>query len=122
MHPNVLGLIPARGGSKGIPRKNLALLAGRPLIAFTCDAVRGSRRITRAVVSTDSGEIAAAAHECGVDTLERPAALAGDDTPMLGVVRHAIETLGAQGWRADAVVLLQPTSPLRTFEHVDAAI
>jgi CMP-N-acetylneuraminic acid synthetase len=111
---DVLGLIPARGGSKGIPRKNLAPLAGRPLLAWTVDAARGAGELTRVVVSTDDDEIAAAA---GVEVLRRPPELAGDDTPMLDVVRHAVSEL-----RPDVVVLLQPTSPLRRSEHVDACV
>ena len=111
---DVLGLIPARGGSKGIPRKNLALVAGRPLLAWTVDAARDATELTRVVVSTDDDEIADAA---GVDALRRPADLADDETPMLDVVRHAVEELAP-----DVVVLLQPTSPLRRPEHVDAAV
>jgi CMP-N,N'-diacetyllegionaminic acid synthase len=111
---DVLGLIPARGGSKGIPRKNLAPLAGRPLLAWTVDAARAAQELTRVVVSTDDDEIAAAA---GVEVLRRPPELAQDGTPMLDVVRHAVGELSP-----DVVVLLQPTSPLRRPEHVDACV
>ena len=111
---DVLGLIPARGGSKGIPRKNLAPLGGRPLLAWTVDAARGAGELTRVVVSTDDDEIAAVA---GVEVLRRPPELAADDTPMLEVVRHAVAELGP-----DVVALLQPTSPLRRAEHVDACV
>jgi CMP-N-acetylneuraminic acid synthetase len=111
---NVLGLIPARGGSKGIPRKNLAQVGGKPLLAWTVEAARAASELTRVVVSTDDDEIAAAA---GVEVLRRPAELAADDTPMLDVVRHAVAELSP-----DVVVLLQPTSPLRRAEHVDAAV
>jgi CMP-N-acetylneuraminic acid synthetase len=118
----VLGVIPARGGSKGIARKNLATLAGRPLLAYTADAVRASRRLTRTVVSTDDDGIARAAQELALDVpFMRPAALAADDTPMLPVVQHALRSVQDDG-AYDAVVLLQPTSPLRRAEHVDAAI
>ncbi len=110
----VLGLIPARGGSKGIPRKNLALVAGKPLLAWTVEEALGARELSRVVVSTDDDEIAAAA---GVDVLRRPAELAGDDTPMVDVMRHAVAELGP-----DVVVLLQPTSPLRRAEHIDACV
>lgn len=112
---DVLGLIPARGGSKGIPGKNLALVAGRPLLEWTIDAARGARELTRVVVSTDDDEIAHAA--AGVEVLRRPAELAADDTPMLDVVRHAIVELAP-----DVVVVLQPTSPLRRAQHVDEAV
>jgi CMP-N,N'-diacetyllegionaminic acid synthase len=110
----VVGLIPARGGSKGIPRKNLVAVAGKPLLTWTVEAALASEELTRVVVSTDDDEIAAAA---GVDVLRRPARLAADDTPMLEVVRHTIAELAP-----DIVVLLQPTSPLRRGEHVDAAV
>jgi CMP-N,N'-diacetyllegionaminic acid synthase len=111
---DVLGLIPARGGSKGISRKNLAPVGGKPLLAWTVDAARAATELTRVVVSTDDDEIAAGA---GVEVLRRSAELAADDTPMLEVVRHAIAELSP-----DVVVLLQPTSPLRRAEHVDAAV
>jgi CMP-N-acetylneuraminic acid synthetase len=109
----VVGLVPARGGSRAIPRKNLALLGGRPLIAWTIDAARAATRLDRVVVSTDSGEIAAVAGRLGAEVLERPAALAADATPMRDVV--ALDG-------PEVVVLLQPTSPLRTASHVDAAV
>src|SRR5919202_5581318 len=83
---DVVALIPARGGSKGIPRKNLAPVAGRPLLAWTVDAARESRTVTRTVVSTEDEGIAAAAREAGAEVLDRPAALAADDTPMRDVV------------------------------------
>jgi len=119
----VLGVIPARGGSKGIARKNLAPLAGRPLLAYTADAVRASRRLTRTIVSTEDPEIAAAARALSLDVpFLRPAALAADDTPMLPVMQHALEEMQAGGDAFDAVVLLQPTSPLRRGEHIDAAL
>jgi len=111
---DVLGLIPARGGSKGVPRKNLAPVGGKPLLAWTVEAARAASELTRVVVSTDDEEIAA---EAGVEVLRRPAELADDDTPMLDVVRHAVSELGPE-----VVVLLQPTSPLRRAEHVDAAV
>lgn len=119
----VLGLIPARGGSKGIPRKNLALLAGKPLLAYTCEAALSSRHLTRLVVSTEDTEIAAAAHRLGIETIVRPEMLARDDTPMLDVVRHTFQVLAAQDeYGSEIVVLLQPTSPLRRAEHIDGAI
>jgi CMP-N,N'-diacetyllegionaminic acid synthase len=111
---DLVGLIPARGGSKGIPRKNLAPVAGKPLLAWTIDAARAATELTRVVVSTDDDEIASAA---GVEVLRRPAELAADETPMLDVVRHAVAELSP-----DVVVLLQPTSPLRRAEHIDAAV
>ena len=118
-----LGVIPARGGSKELPRKNLRLIAGRPLLAYTADAVRGSSRLTRTIVSTDDPEIAAAARELGLEVpFMRPAALAADDTLMLPVLQHALRAMTDGGFAADAVVLLQPTSPLRRGLHIDAAL
>lgn len=119
----VLGVIPARGGSKGLPQKNLRPVAGRPLLAFTADAVRASRRLTRVVVSTDDRAIADAARALGLEVpFMRPADLAADATPMLPVLQHALRTMAAQAFAADAVVLLQPTSPLRRAEHIDRAV
>lgn len=119
----VLAVVPARGGSKGIPDKNLALLGGRPLIAYTAEAVQQSKLITRAVISTDNPAIADAARKYGLDApFLRPAALADDDTPMLPVLRHALDEVRGSGFNPDGVVVLQPTSPLRRGEHIDAAI
>ncbi len=119
----VLGVIPARGGSKTVPRKNLQPLAGRPLVAWTFQAARQSARLARTVCSTDDLEIAALAREAGIEVpFLRPAELAGDDTPSLPVAQHAVRALEQQGYRPDVVVLLQPTSPLRRAEHIDAAV
>ena len=119
----ILGIIPARGGSKGVPGKNLRLLGGRPLIAYTADAARGSRRLTRTVVSTDDPAIADAARALGLEVpFMRPADLAADATPMLPVLQHGLQEMTRRGMAADAVVLLQPTSPLRRAAHIDAAI
>jgi CMP-N,N'-diacetyllegionaminic acid synthase len=119
----VLGVIPARGGSKGIPGKNLTLVAGRPLLAFTADAVHASRRLTRTIVSTDDESIARSARELNLDVpFMRPDALAGDAVPMLPVLQHALSAMRELGFDAETVVLLQPTSPLRRAEHIDAAI
>jgi CMP-N,N'-diacetyllegionaminic acid synthase len=112
---DVLGLIPARAGSRG---KNLWPLAGRPLLAWTVDAARGSSAVTRTVVSTDSDEVAAAARGLGAEVLARPRELARDDTPSRDVVAHALRALGP----CDVLVLLQPTSPLRRPEHIDEAV
>ena len=120
---HILGVIPARGGSTGIPNKNLTLLGGRPLLAYTADAVTDSTLLTRTIVSTDDAHIADCARSMGLDVpFMRPPALAGDDVPMLPVLQHALETLEADGFTADIVVLLQPTSPLRRGEHIDAAV
>lgn len=120
---SVLGVIPARGGSKGIARKNLAVVAGRPLLAYTADAARASRRLSRVIVSTDDPAIADAARALDLDVpFLRPPELATDTTPMLPVVQHAVDAMSADGFVPDAVVLLQPTSPLRRAEHIDGAV
>lgn len=115
----ILALIPARGGSKGIPRKNVKPIAGRPLIAWTIEAALRSTRLSGVVVTTDDEEIAAVAREFGAKTpFLRPAELARDDTPGIDPVLHALQELPA----FDAVVLLQPTSPLRCTADIDACI
>lgn len=119
----VLGLVPARGGSKGVPRKNIRLLGGKPLIQWTADTARDAKRLTRTVCSTDDDEIATVARAAGLDVpFIRPAELAQDTTPTLPVVQHAIRTLEAAGERYDAVCLLQATSPLRTARDIDLCI
>lgn len=115
---NVLAIIPARGGSKCVPRKNLAVCAGRPLVDWTLQAARDSRFVTFAVLSSDDEEILARGDWCCIPGLQRPAELAQDETPTEPVMQHAIDNT----YEPDVVVLLQPTSPLRTAEHVDQAI
>lgn len=120
----MLGLIPARGGSKGIPRKNLASLAGRPLLAYTCEAALASAALDRVLLSTDDEEIAAVGRAHGVDVpFLRPAELARDDTPSVDVVLHALDWLREhESVEPKIVVLLQPTSPLRPAEHIDHSV
>jgi CMP-N-acetylneuraminic acid synthetase len=119
----VLGLIPARGGSKGVLRKNIRDVAGRPLIWYTVQAAHEATRLSRVIVSTDDDEIAAVAASAGVEVpFMRPAELAQDHTPTLPVIQHAVRTLEDAGDRFDAVCLLQPTNPLRRAEHIDACI
>lgn len=120
----VFAIIPARGGSKGISKKNIAPCAGRPLIAWTADAVRESTLIDYCIVSSDDSEILSVARECGIDApFVRPDVLSQDDTPAFPVITHAIEWMETQGeGGADIIVLLQPTSPLRTGHHVDQAV
>ena len=114
----VLALIPARGGSKGLPGKNILQMGGRPLLAWSVDAARGSRCIDRVVLSSEDEVIMAAARACGCEVpFRRPAALASDTAPSIDVVLHALDTLPGY----DVVVLLQPTSPLRTASDIDAA-
>lgn len=106
-----------------MPGKNVRMLAGRPLIDYTARAARESSVLDRIILSTDSNEIAEAGRRSGLEVpFMRPASLAEDDTPMLPVVRHAIDTLSAGGWTPDVIVLLQPTSPLRRPSHVRDAV
>lgn len=119
----ILGLIPARGGSKGIPRKNVRLLAGRPLLEYTAEAALAARRLSRVVLSTEDEEIAEIGRRCGLEVpFRRPPELARDETPMLPVVQHALRAVEATGERFDAICLLQPTHPLRRAEDVDACM
>jgi CMP-N-acetylneuraminic acid synthetase len=119
----VVGLVPARGGSKGIPRKNTRLLAGRPLLAYTAEAALRSRLLARVVLTTEDPEVAEIGRAAGLDVpFTRPAELARDETPMLPVVQHALRWLESAGERFDAVCLLQPTHPLRRTEDIDACI
>ena len=116
---SVLGVIPARGGSKGVPRKNIRLVNGRPLIAWTIEAALGSAYLDRVIVSTDSCEIADLAIKLGAEVpFLRPTELAADDTPGVAPVLHAIDTLPEYSW----VVLLQPTSPLRISKDIDGCM
>jgi CMP-N,N'-diacetyllegionaminic acid synthase len=119
----VLGVIPARGGSKGISRKNVALLNGKPLIAYTIEAAKQSARLTRTIVSTEDPEIATTAERFGAEApFVRPAELARDETPMLPVLIHAVGWIEDQGEKFDAVCLLQPTNPMRTASDIDGCI
>lgn len=120
----ILGIIPARGGSKAIPRKNIALLNGKPLISYTCKAAKKSKRLTRLIVSTDDKEIAQICMQNGVEApFLRPKDLAKDEIGMFEVVEHALQTLEeAEDYKPDIIILLQPTSPLRTSEHIDKAV
>lgn len=119
----VLAVVPARGGSKGLPGKNIRPLAGLPLIAHSLRAAALSRAVTRCVVTTDSEEIAEVARAHGGDVpFLRPAALARDDTPMAPVVRHALDSVEREeGHRYDAVLLLDPTSPARVPAQFEEA-
>ena len=119
----VLGLIPARGGSKGIPKKNIRELSGKPLIAYSIDAALRSELVDRVVVTTDSEEIAAIARSWGADVpFLRPAELAQDGSKTIDCVLHARDELASMGDPYDVIVLLQPTSPLRTARNIDDAL
>lgn len=119
----VLGIVPARGGSKGIARKNVRLLGGRPLLAHTAEAALAAHLLSRVVLSTDDEEIAEIGRGCGLEVpFLRPPELALDDTPTLPVLQHAVAKLERTGDRFDAVCLLQPTSPLRRAGDIDGCI
>lgn len=119
----MIAIVPARGGSKGIPRKNIAPLGGRPLIAWTIEAARSCSCFDRVMVSTDDEEIASVARHCGADVpFLRPTEFSGDSAPALGVISHALQYLAGTGEpMCDAVAYLQPTSPFRTAAQIDCA-
>jgi CMP-N-acetylneuraminic acid synthetase len=115
--PSILGVTPARGGSKGIPKKNIKMMYGKPLIAWTIEAAKEARLLDSYVVSTESPEIANVSRRFGADVLERPQELSGDDVGILRVVQHALEVMPS-----DLVVLLECTSPIRSAGLIDACI
>ena len=117
----LLAIIPARGGSKGVPRKNIRLLAGQPLIAYSIAAGQGAASVDRVVVSTDDAEIAEVSRTLGAEVRIRPAALAEDHTPTRDVLEDVTRELATEDYRPDAVLTLQPTSPLRLPRHIDEA-
>lgn len=119
----VLGVVTARGGSKGIPRKNIIPILGKPLIAYTAEAARSSEKLTRVILSTDDEEIANVGQRWGLEVpFLRPPELARDDTPTLPVIQDAIRKLESENEFYDAVMILQPTNPLRRPEDIDGAI
>jgi len=122
--PEVLALIPARGGSKGIPRKNLITVAGKPLIAYSIEQALASRWITRTIVSTDDEEIAAVSRQYGAEVpFLRPSEFARDQSLDLDVFKHALTWLRDQvGYTCEIVVHLRPTGPVRRVEIIDQAI
>ena len=120
----VLGVIPARGGSKGVPKKNVKLLGGKPLIAYSIEAARAAKLLTRVIVSTDDEEIAEVSRRWGADApFLRPAELATDAAKAVPVIQHALEEMeGRDDQVYDAVMMLQPTTPFRTGADIDRAI
>ena len=121
---NVVAVITARGGSKGLPRKNILPLAGKPVLAYTAEAALQARTLDRVLLSTDSQEIAELGREYGLEVpFLRPAHLAGDTAHTPPVVEHCISFLEErEGYQVDLVVTLQPTSPLRRPQHIDQAV
>ncbi len=121
---NVVAIIPARGGSRGLPRKNIRLLAGKPLIAYSIEAAEASPMVDRVLVSTDDAEIAEVARQWGAEVpFLRPAELAQDHTPTEPVLQHAVEWLEqVDHYRVDIVVYLQPTDIFRKRTMIDEAV
>lgn len=117
MYQKLLGVIPARGGSKRVPKKNIKLLGGKPLIAYTIEAAEKSRTLDNFVISTDSSEIMGVVEKYGAKTIERPKVLATDWAKTIDVVLDV-----ARREEADAIVCLQPTTPFRTSKDIDNAI
>lgn len=115
----VLVIIPARGGSKGVPQKNIKLLGGKPLIAHAIDCALGSKKATKVVVSTDDDAIASAANQYPIEVIKRPSELAEDDSNVVTAVTYTYDYLKED---FDVIVLLQPTAPLRTSADLDAVI
>lgn len=122
MRKKITALITARGGSKGLPRKNILPVNGLPLIGWTINAAKQCMFIDEIYVSTDDGEIAEVSEQFGVKVLQRPDFLATDTASSASVVSHAIRSLKEQGISCEEMVLLQPTSPLRTSEHLNEAL
>jgi len=125
MNSKILAVIPARGGSKGVARKNVRLLAGKPLLTYSIEAALAVRdRLVRVILSTDDPAIAEAGRACGADVpFLRPAELGSDRTPMVPVLQHAVREIESRdSLRLDWVLLLQPTAPLRLPVDIRAAI
>lgn len=120
----MLAIIPARGGSKGLPGKNIKNLCGKPLIQYTIDAALQSKSISQVVISTDSDEIAKVALECGAEVpFMRPESLATDTAKSVDAFKFTVEQLEKKdGQRIEDIIILQPTSPLRTSANIDEAV
>lgn len=122
MDSNIIGIIPARGGSKGIPRKNIKLLGGKPLIYYTIEAIKDSELLTDSYLSSEDEEIILLAKKYGMKTIKRPEELSKDTTPTVPVLQHAVNFLESKIGQIDIIVLLQPTTPFRLGKDIDRAI
>ncbi len=122
MEKNILAIIPARGGSKRLPGKNIKQLAGKPLIAYTIEAALNSKLINKVVVSTDCEDISETSKQFGAEVIKRPENLAKDTSPTIDAIKHTIQQLAHSNYHPDIVLLLQPTSPLRTTEDINNAL
>lgn len=120
----VLAIIPARGGSKSIPRKNLIYLAGKPLIKYTVDAVKKSKLVTRIILTCDNDEIIDYCKDQGIEIpFKRPSKLAQDTSSTISAIKHAVKFLEKnESYIPDYIMILQPTSPLRTAQHIDESL
>jgi CMP-N-acetylneuraminic acid synthetase len=120
----ILAIIQARGGSKGVPGKNIKMLCGKPLIAWTIEAAKQATLVNRVIVSTDDADIARVAKEWGAEVpFTRPAELASDSAKSIGLLEHALHWLQEnEAYTPDAIVQLKPTNPLRTAAHIDASV
>lgn len=122
-NPFVLGVIPVRGGSKSIPRKNIRLLNGIPLLIYTIEAARQSSLLSHVVTSTEDKEISMIAHQAGCVVIDRPKELARDETPTLPVIQHAVQVIEHDlSQQVDYLVILQVTTPFRNGEDIDRSI
>jgi len=120
---DILAVIPARGGSKGVPRKNIRLLVGKPLIAYSIEAARGSKYVSRLIISTEDEEIERISKNLGAEVISRPQELAKDNVPTVDVVLHVLDVLRErEKYIPDVVIALHPTSPLRTSMDIDGAV
>ena len=118
-----LGVIPARGGSKSVPFKNIRELSGRPLIAYTIDSAKAAKTLSRVIVSTDSLKIADLARDCGCEVVMRPEELASDTAPTELALIHALDHLEKEdNFKPDIVLTLEPTSPFRSASLIDKCI
>ncbi|RXK46960.1 acylneuraminate cytidylyltransferase family protein [Halorientalis pallida] len=119
---HVVAVVPARGGSKGVPRKNVRKLGEKPLVAWPIDVAHATGSIDRTIVSTDDDEIATVAREYGSDVFERPDRLARDDSLVVETIRHTVDRLGDEGADADYVVMLEPTTPFRGPDDIERCL
>ena len=118
----ICAVIPARTGSKGLPGKNYKMLAGKPLIEYSIDAALNSSKIDKVIVSTNSLEVIDIANNRNIDVIKRPEELCKDDTPMLPVLKHVLKCIDPSECEFSHILLLQPTCPFRTSEHIDEAL
>jgi|TARA_Y100000310_G_scaffold192840_1_gene192745 CMP-N-acetylneuraminic acid synthetase len=118
----IIAIIPARGGSKGIIRKNIKPLNGKPLISYTITAAKQSKHIGRVIVSTEDTEIKEVSLNCGAEVIDRPTDLAQDNSPTLPVLQHTVQTLKDNNEKVKLIVLLQSTAQFQNTEEIDEAI